>query len=320
MKHMNGRKRNILAVMSLVLLLLAAGFAELAEARSRGGGRSFGGRAFSRPTTQPRPVAPDRISRPSTSPLGGGAGAFTRGLAGGMLGGFLGSMLFGGTAHGMGAGGFGGSGIGLFEILLLAGLGYFLYKRFYRPRAFPAGMEPGRNAFGNATRLFDAGSRGRQEAGADDLEDPLVAGVREIWEVDETFHPERFKETAQDLFFKIQAGWTRRDTGPLREFVGDQLLSEYERHFAEMRQQGHINRLENIAVRNVELVNAGVDGQEIFVTIRFTANLLDYTVNDRTGDVLSGDPENPVKFQENWTFARPAGGGNWKLEGIEEQS
>ncbi len=319
MEHLVGRKRNGLMAIGLVMLLLVAGLVELAEARSRGGGRSFGGgRSYSRPTAQPRQVAPDGTVRPR-NPLGGGAGAFTRGLAGGMLGGFLGSMLFGGTAHGMGVGGFGGSGIGLFEILLMAGLGYFLYKRFARHRAFPSGTEPGRNAFGNVTRLFDGAPQGRHEATADQGDDPLVAGVREIWEVDETFHPERFKETAQDLFFKIQAGWTRRDTGPLRELVGDQLLSEYGRHFEEMHQQGVVNRLENIAVRNVELMNAGVDGREMFVTIRFSANLLDYTVNDRTGEVLSGDPENPVKFQENWTFARPVSGGRWKLEGIDTE-
>ena len=40
-----------------------------------------------------------------------------RGLGGGIMGGFLGSMLFGGMGHAAGGGGFGGSGIGLFEIL-----------------------------------------------------------------------------------------------------------------------------------------------------------------------------------------------------------
>ena len=55
-----------------------------------------------------------------------------------MLGGFLGSMLFSGLAHwgGFGGlGGFGSSGIGLVEILLFAGLGYFLYRKFLRPAA-----------------------------------------------------------------------------------------------------------------------------------------------------------------------------------------
>jgi len=149
------------------------------------------------------------------------------------------------------------------------------------------------------------------------VEDPLVSGVREIWAVDDGFDPDAFKETAQDLFFKIQAAWTRRDASILKPFVGDQLLEEYEQHFQDLKQQGRFNRLENIAVRNVELTAAGVQGSEMFVTVRFTANLLDYTVDEKSGEIVRGDSENSVKFEEDWTFAAPVGSRAWKLEGIE---
>lgn len=54
-----------------------------------------------------------------------------RSMAGGMMGGMLGSMLFSsfaGAGAGQGAGGTGGGGIGMFEIVLLAGLGYLIYR------------------------------------------------------------------------------------------------------------------------------------------------------------------------------------------------
>ena len=50
-----------------------------------------------------------------------------------MLGGFLGSMLFSGLANAGMGGGFGGSGFGMIEILLVAGIAFFLY-RMYRNR------------------------------------------------------------------------------------------------------------------------------------------------------------------------------------------
>jgi predicted lipid-binding transport protein (Tim44 family) len=248
-------------------------------------------------------------------------GSFARGLAGGVMGGLLGSMLFGGAAHGMGMGGIGGSGFGLFEILILGGLAYFLFKRFARPKAFPAnpGADPAQPP-NTMSRLFSGlgGPEQSQPQAYDNPdEDPLVAGVRQIWAVDGEFHPEAFKETAQDLFFKVQAGWTRRETEVLKNLVGDQLLAEYGQRFAEMKQKGQINRLENIAVRKIDLVNAGVQEGEIFVTVKFTANLLDYTVDEHTGAVVSGDRENPVKFEEDWSFACPVGTRNWKLEGID---
>jgi hypothetical protein len=58
-------------------------------------------------------------------------------MAGGLAGGMLGSMLFSGIAGaggGMGSG-MGGGGIGLFEIILLAGGGYLLYRYMKKKRA-----------------------------------------------------------------------------------------------------------------------------------------------------------------------------------------
>jgi len=102
-----------------------------------------------------------------------------------------------------------------------------------------------------------------------------------------------------------------------RHLLGEQLALEYEEHFAEMRQKGHINKLENIAIRNVEVIDAGSDNKEDFVSLLFTANLLDYTVDEHTNAVVDGSMIEPVKFAEKWTWTRPVGTMNWKLEGIE---
>ena len=56
-----------------------------------------------------------------------------RSMAGGIMGGMLGSMLFGGSA-GAGTNGTGGGGIGLFEIALLAGIGYLIYRYIKKKR------------------------------------------------------------------------------------------------------------------------------------------------------------------------------------------
>lgn len=304
------KKKMTLTALTVLLFFMVAGFMEAADARSRGGGRSFKkAPAASKPA--PQAQAPQAVSSPMS-------GAFTRGLAGGIMGGFLGSMLFGGMAHGSGEGGLGGSGFGLFEILLLAGLGYFLFRWFSRRKALAGNADTAATPPQAIPSSLFSGA-GASQAQTSDMteEDPLVTGVREIWEVDNGFNPDEFKETAQDLFFKIQAGWTRRDVSVLKSFVGDQLLDEYEAHFKELKQKGHMNRLENIAVRNVDLVAAGVQENEIFVTVRFTANLLDYTVDEASGEMIKGDAENSVKFEEEWTFATPVGAKDWKLEGIE---
>jgi len=143
-------------------------------------------------------------------------------------------------------------------------------------------------------------------------------GIDQIRQSDRNFDPAHFKEVASDVFFQVQAGWMRRDLESYRHLLGDQLAREYEQHFAEMRTKGQINKLESIAVRSVEIVAAGSDGREDFVTLQFLANLLDYTVDDKNGELISGSMTMPVKFQEEWTWSRPVGTQSWKLEGLKE--
>jgi hypothetical protein len=57
-----------------------------------------------------------------------------RSMAGGIMGGMLGSLLFGSVAGAGGGGGMGGGGIGLFEILLLAGGGYLIFRYMKKKR------------------------------------------------------------------------------------------------------------------------------------------------------------------------------------------
>lgn len=109
-----------------------------AEARA-GGSRSMGSRSsrsYSRPASpSTQSGQPRQQMAPAPGPLQQQAGGgFMRNMAGGMMGGMLGSMLFSSFA-GAGTGGTGGGGgIGLFEIALLAGIGYLIYRYIKKRR------------------------------------------------------------------------------------------------------------------------------------------------------------------------------------------
>ena len=284
-------------------------FTDHADARSRSGGRSFSrSRSISPPPSRTSPSATQRSS----------SGGFMRGMAGGLVGGAIGSMLFGSLAHAGAGGGLGGSGIGLFQILLLGGIGYFVYSRFFKKKATPSYAQYQQQAGGAATGgFFNPGNSGYfsppPPPGGGTVED----GIAMIRRSEPDFDPAYFKEVAQDVFFQVQAGWMRRDITSYQHLLDAKLVREYEEHFAEMRRNGQINKLENIAVRSVELVDAGVDGNEEFVSLLFTANLLDYTIDEHSGSVLEGSMTAPVKFVEKWTWARSLGELDWKLAEIE---
>lgn len=292
-----------------------------AEAKAQSGGRSLG--SSSRPTSPP-PIpysAPSQFGQqqqtrpmPTPPPQSGG---FGRSFAGGLLGGALGGLLFGSLF------GASGSGTGILPLLLLAGVGYFLYKRFIN--------RPGTSRdYGSATPnspFQDNGSRGSGFATPVPPVPPippiresfsLEDGVEVLRRNDPGFDPQQFVEMASEVFFKVQAGWMRRDLESFRQLLGNQLAGEYAEAFAKLHAQGRINMLESMAIRKTELVAAGNDNGEDFATVLFTANLLDYTVDDKTGAVLEGSKTDPVRFAQRWTWARPAGSGAWRLEQIED--
>jgi predicted lipid-binding transport protein (Tim44 family) len=301
----------VLAVCMLFLFAMMATSND-ASARARSGGRSFGGsRSFSTPRSTPN------FNYRTTNP-GNSSGSFMRGLGGGLLGGFLGNMLFGRTGYGMGGGGMGGGGLGLLDILLIGGIGWFIFRRVMRPRGPDAPPQNFSAAPPRNTSVWDvlSGHQASAPPPPPPMANPLSEGMAAVRRSDPKFDEEMFKEGVQDIFFKVQAAWTRRDMSAIEGLVGDQLASEYRKEFAEMRRKGTVNRMENISVRKVDIVDAGLENGFAFVTVLFTAKLLDYVVEETTGKLLEGDNTTPVKFEERWTFAAPEGSAYWKLEAI----
>jgi predicted lipid-binding transport protein (Tim44 family) len=267
------------------------------------------------------------------------SGSFTRnpfvqGMAGGLLGGFVGNMLFGSRGYSSTpsgaapygaappASGFGGSGLGLMDLLLIGG-GIYLLMRYLRkrreqaatttyydatphqqPENFGGYLEPNQDSQGNLPLAPEARN--------------LEMGLNQIARTDLGFNETSFKETAQDIFFRIQAAWMNRSLEGAENMISDEMAKTMADQFATMKNNGQINRLENIAVRKVEPSEAWQESGMDYITVLFTANLLDYTVDDKTGALVTGDQRNPVKFEEFWTFCRRSGSANWELCAINQ--
>ena len=133
-------------VLTLFALLFLCAWAFQLDAWARAGGGSSGRGLHGQPrlpdhdgpqtlhrahdaTTSPtRPSTAPGATAPQPAPS---SGSFMRSFGGGLLGGLAGGMLFhslfGGPSAQGGAGATGGGGIGLMDILLLAGIGYLIY-------------------------------------------------------------------------------------------------------------------------------------------------------------------------------------------------
>lgn len=293
-----------------------------AEARF-GGGRSFGSRGSrstfgtsnSYSSTPSKSYSSQNTRNPGSPATQPQSGGFLRNMAGGLAGGFLGAMLFSSLGFGApGAGGLGG-GIGMMDILLIGlvlfGIYWFIKKRRQEKLA-PAGVQyyQGQTAENAYQPNYTAGTSSPGE--------DIPVGLSYIQRMDSTFSEEKFRDLSMDLFFKVQAAWANRDMAGMRKMMTDDVYQAIQGEADRLKREKKINRLDNIAVRSVEIVEAWQESGEDFITVKFLANLLDYTVDETTDSVVAGSKDEPVRFEEYWTFSRPAGNNPWRLSAIDQ--
>ena len=306
----------VVTVAAALFFLSISALALNAEARAGGGRSSGGSRSYSRPASpspqqsQPRQqVAPAPAPAPVQQPGGGG---FMRSMAGGMMGGLLGGMLFSSFAGaGNGMGGMGGSGIGLFEILLLVGGGYLIFRYIKKKRVASSSHFSGQEG-----SVFPLSST---EQSHEPLTSGVETGLAYIRQMDPSFDVGSFKDLAMDIFFKVQGAWMSRDLSPVAGLLTDEIKKVFQRDLDQLFREKQVNRLENIAVRKVDLDEVWQETGQDNVTVSIYANLLDYTVDDLSGEVVSGSKAEPIKFEEFWTFTRPVGNNSWQLSAINQK-
>ncbi len=318
-------------VLGIAVFFLSCIILETAAHARAGGGRSSGSRGFSSGSRSSGGTYNSSTPYRSTNPTGQPTApqqtntyspgrSFLYGLGGGLAGGMIGSMLFGRSGYGGMGGGYGG-GFGFGDIIILliiAGILFWVYKRYKarKQMQMESSSAAGYNSYQyNQQPAYDYGSTAYN---AQPSGDPVGEALRHIADMDPAFNENAFCEKAEDLFFKIQGGWTRRDLTAISDLLTPQMRDTFQGDINRYIADKKINRLENIAVRNVEIVDAAQDQGEEYITVRYTASLLDFTT-DESGSVLSGSSTDPVKFLEYWTYTRKVGERSWRLSGITQE-
>ena len=287
------------------------------------GGRSMGSRgsrsstppgSYSTPrSTQPSPAPSQPLSQPTPQPQG----SLLRGVMGGMMGGILGGMLFRSLGFGGDLGAEGGGGIGLFEILLIGALLFGVYWYIKRRRQAALANAYYQSSMGTAEPSYQP-SYGQSYEQPREEDRDLGKGLGYIRQMDSSFDEKKFQDLCMDHFFKIQGAWTNRDMSGAKNLLTEEMLRIIQDDAERLRSERKMNKLENIAVRSVDIVEAWQESGRDYITVKLYANLLDYTIDETTGQVVSGSKTEPVKFEEYWTFTRPVGNNPWQLSAINQ--
>ncbi len=272
---------------------------DVAEAARLGGGKSFGSKPSyqrSAPATTPSPTSPQvspsqptqqrPLAGPTPSPMGRWGGM----LGGLLMGGLIGSLLFGG-GHAYG-------GPGLFDILLIGG-GLFLLYRFLRGRrmaiasAAPAGsmsFEPSPSQSWGASGYTPAIEPATTAAG----QPTLPPG----------FDAEDFLKGAKAIYTRLQASWDKRDIEDIRQFVSPEVLAEIKQQIQEDPQPGKTELL----LINPSILEVREVGNQTIVSV-----LYDVMMRENGTEMTK-------QVRELWHFIRDTQKPKdfWMLEGIQQ--
>jgi predicted lipid-binding transport protein (Tim44 family) len=118
--------------------------------------------------------------------------------------------------------------------------------------------------------------------------------------------PANLQARTELIYSHLNTAWTALDLSSVRGLVSDGMF-DYLRYWTEAyAEQGLRNMLENMRVQRMERVKVVLDKHFDAVTFRLWATGLDYTVNAKSGAVVSGSKSAPRAYSEYWTLIRSA--------------
>lgn len=271
-----------LLVMIMVSVLGFGLAVDHAEARRLGGGKSVG--SFS----QQAPSSAKSSSTASSPKATGAAGTRKGGFMGGMLGGLLAGSLLGALF-------FGGAfdGLGIVDILLMAGLAFLLFRFLTRRRAAMAGAGDNvmqRQQHDTSVPFNMPGtSSGGMASGP--VSDP------------EWFDRERFLGGAKEHFMTLQRAWDNNDLSGIQEYVTPELYN--------LLREERANQPANNSTEVIRLFAEMGGIQEL--NGKAEARVLFHGILDENGT--------QTEFNETWHLVRDVReGAPWYVQGIEQNS
>jgi predicted lipid-binding transport protein (Tim44 family) len=291
-------------MVSLTVLLMTLTWTEdtLARAGRGGSAGSRASRSYAAPARpSPAPVTPGSSSRAARrEPAAEMAGRWRGGPRGLLAGGLLGGLLFGGP----------GGGMGVLDALALGGLAYLALRLLRTPAGGPAHAVFASAPGGAGAGFADSRARGRR----DDVE-PADGHVRRA---DPRLDREEFAATAAETFEKVQHAWAARDLRPIAALLTPDMQANFQRDCDQMAARGRLTRVEDVSVGAAEIVDTWQENGHDWATVRIDAQVVDYTVEEQSGQVIDGNDGEPTAVAELWTFTRPIWAKGWRVSAIQQ--
>ena len=159
--------------------------------------------------------------------------------------------------------------------------------------------------FSKSRRSSHASSR-RNPAGAAATPISRLRPISELDQKDPAFSEESMREKISNLYVQMQNAWQNKDIECVRPYFSDALFTQMDRQLDAFRRNHRTNYVERIAVLDITLRGWYEEDQQDYLVANLKTRIVDYTVDDKTGKVISGNKNRELFMEYEWILSRAA--------------
>lgn len=158
----------------------------------------------------------------------------------------------------------------------------------------------------------------RVNAGAQRTVLPMT--VAQLKQMDPNFSEEAMKEHIANLYIRMQNCWSTKQWEEMRASMTDALFNQMGSQLQGLIRGRMTNYVERIAVLSVDLTGFGQDENKDMLTAIVQTRIVDYTLRDDTGELVSGNRTAEKFMTYEWMMVRSKGAATGTVEGQEAKN
>lgn len=146
---------------------------------------------------------------------------------------------------------------------------------------------------------------GQGNQGANVVLPDRSAQIQELLrKTDPNFSSDDFVTFAKQVYIDIQMAWCNRDMAPVRPVLHQNLFNTTQRQVEEKKKQGVVYHYESIAINTAYLTSFARDKEYEYLTVYLNARMIDYQVDEKTGNIIKGDKTTRWDMRYKMKFVR----------------
>lgn len=137
---------------------------------------------------------------------------------------------------------------------------------------------------------------------------------------DELWNHRHLLSTSRLVFMRVQKAWMERNQDLVKDVMTNKIYEKHKAQTDEMIAKGTQNILKDIKISEIVIISVSdyKDNSKDSFSAYINASMIDYTIDKKTSEVISGDDSESNSFSEIWTFLREKD--QWKLDEISQNT